>query len=84
MRLHRRGRALRELETALVHGEIIEEYPEDPRGPSCLVLGFAAHRLVHAVCAVKNHPREILLITVYDPSLRADRWSTDFRERRKP
>lgn len=29
-----------EIETALMSGEILEEYPEDPRGPSCLSLGF--------------------------------------------
>ena len=26
-----------EIETAILIGEIIEAYPQDPRGPSCLV-----------------------------------------------
>lgn len=30
-----------EIETALMPGEILEDYPEDPRGESCLVLGYA-------------------------------------------
>ena len=30
-----------EIEEALVQGEIIEDYPDDPRGESCLVLGYA-------------------------------------------
>jgi hypothetical protein len=72
-----------ELETALCHAEVIEEYPHDPRGPSCLIVGFAEQRPIHAVCALKPQPREILLITVYDPSLRAERWSADFRQRRR-
>ena len=31
---------VRELEDALRDCEIIENYPDDPRGASCLVLGF--------------------------------------------
>jgi hypothetical protein len=72
-----------ELETALCGAEVIEEYPDDPRGPSCLTVGFAEQRPIRAVCALKSRPREILLITVYDPSLRPDRWSADFRQRRR-
>lgn len=29
-----------EVEKALLQGEILEFYPDDPRGPSCLVLGY--------------------------------------------
>ena len=50
------------LEAALLRCEVIEEYPTDPRGPSCLVLGFAGPRPIHAVCAVKESPEELLLI----------------------
>lgn len=71
-----------ELEEALQAGEIIEEYPDDPRGPSCLVLGFSRSRPVHAVCTVKSHPEELFLITVYDPSKRPAKWSDDYRKRR--
>jgi len=35
-----------DIESALASGEIIEEYPADPRGPSCLVAGFADQRPV--------------------------------------
>lgn len=73
-----------ELETILAICEIIEDYPEDARGHSCLILGFANARPIHAVCAVKDKPREVLLITVYDPSLRPEKWDTTFRHRRKP
>jgi len=75
---------MHELEAALAAAQIIEEYPDDARGPSCLILGLADNRPIHAVCAVKDQPREIVLITVYDPSLRPERWSADFRQRRKP
>jgi Domain of unknown function (DUF4258) len=73
-----------ELEAVLKSCEILEDYPDDPRGHSCLVLGFANARPIHAVCAAKDNPREVLLITVYDPSLRPERWDATFRRRRKP
>jgi hypothetical protein len=38
------------------------------RGASCLVLDFSDKRPIHAVCALKRDPDEILIITVYDPS----------------
>lgn len=46
------GLALEQLETITLAGECIEDYPDDPRGPSCLVLGWL--------------PKAIL-ITVYLP-----------------
>lgn len=30
----------REIERVVLQGELIEDYPEDPRGHSCLLLGF--------------------------------------------
>ena len=73
-----------ELEVALQNCDLIEDYPEDSRGHSCLALGFAGTRPVHAVCTIKDDPRELLLITVYDPSLRPEKWDVGFRRRRKP
>ena len=72
-----------ELEEALKNCEIIEDYPEDPRGASCLVLGFAVERPVHAVCAIRQDPEEVLLITIYDPSRRPEKWTDNYRHRRR-
>lgn len=72
-----------ELEEALRHCEVIEDYPDDPRGPSCLVLGFSGNRPIHAVCALKYAPDELFLITVYDPSKRPDYWTDSYRRRRR-
>ncbi|MFQ5683962.1 MAG: DUF4258 domain-containing protein [Candidatus Binatia bacterium] len=72
-----------ELEEALTQCEIIEEYPDDPRGPSCLVFGFAARRPIHTVCAIKADPDEVLIITVYDPSKRSEKWTEDYRSRKE-
>ncbi len=38
-----------EIESALLHGELIEEYPKDPRGPSCLVAGLVGPKPIHVV-----------------------------------
>jgi hypothetical protein len=72
-----------EIEEALRNCDIIEDYPDDPRGPSCLILGFSGERPLHAVCAVKQNPEEVLLITVYDPSRHPARWTDRYRRRRK-
>ena len=70
-----------ELEDALRNGEIIENYPDDPRGASCLVLGFCGSKPIHAVCTIKTEPEELFLITVYDPSKRPDKWTEKYRKR---
>lgn len=40
------------LVSALAKGEVLEEYREDPRGPSVLLLGYDVNRPLHAVCAL--------------------------------
>ena len=73
---------MEELEEALKNCEIIEEYPDDPRGASFLALGFCFRRPIHAVCTIKTEPEEVFLITVYDPSRRPDKWTDNYRRRR--
>ena len=70
----------REVREVIMHGEVIEDYPEDPRGHSCLLLGFGGEgRAIHVVCA---HREEYLaIITAYLPD--ADEWSADFKMRVK-
>ena len=41
---------IEDMEAAILDGEIIESYPDDPRGPSCLVFGHSnTGRPVHVV-----------------------------------
>jgi hypothetical protein len=59
--------ARREVEEALESGAVIEDYPSDKYGPSCLVLGYTkAGRPLHIQC---THPvrARIKIITVYEP-----------------
>jgi Domain of unknown function (DUF4258) len=69
-----------EVRRVIAGGEVIEDYPEDARGRSCLLLGFGdRERPIHVVCA----PREdyLAIITAYLPD--PHEWSGDFRKRVK-
>ena len=71
-----------ELDEALKGCEIIENYTDDPRGESCLVLGFCGSKPIHSVCTIRSDPEELLLITVYDPSKRPHKWTQNYKKRR--
>ena len=67
-----------EIHRVIESGEVIEDYPEDARGHSCLILGFGdGKRPIHIVCSPKNE--YLALITAYLPD--EDEWSDDFRTR---
>ena len=70
--------SVQELREAIANGEIIEDYPDDKYGPSCLIFGFTlANRPVHIQC---SYPSRLLIkiITVYEPD--PQRW-LDFKVR---
>jgi len=70
-----------ELEDAISGNcEIIEDYPKDKYGPSCLILGFTkAGRPLHIQCSYPSRP-QIKIITLYEPD--KDLW-VDFRVRKQ-
>ena len=54
-------------EAILRRSEVIEDYPEDKYGPSCLIYGLtASSRPLHILCSYPNRPL-IKIITVYQP-----------------
>jgi hypothetical protein len=53
----------KQVEEALLNGQILEQYPDTGRGESCLVVGFAGDMPIHAVCGWRGE--KIVLITVY-------------------
>ena len=58
-----------QLESVLLDCQIIERYPDDPRGESCLLLGFTPEGIpVHVVCG-KKRSGHLILITVYIPTM---------------
>ena len=73
--------SVQEVREAIARGEVIEDYPDDKYGPSCLVYGrTSGDRPVHAQCSYPSRPL-VKVITVYEPD--PDRW-IDFKERRQP
>jgi len=56
---------LRQVEIALLNGQILEQYPDTGRGESCLVLGFADDLPIHIVCGWRGE--QVAIITVYIP-----------------
>ena len=62
-------------------GECIEDYPTDPRGPSCLVLTYLPDGSpIHVLWGFDAPSGQAILITVYRPD--SLRWSEDLRTRR--
>lgn len=71
--------SVQELREAISTGEIIEDYPEDKYGPSCLVLGMTVTgRALYVQCSYPSRPL-VKIITLYEPD--PDRW-IEFKERR--
>ena len=69
-----------EVMEALRNGGIIEDYSEDPRGHSCLILGFTKQgRPIHVVCAPKDE--FLVIVTAYEPTL--NKWMSNFKFRGK-
>lgn len=67
-----------EIRRVIDDGEVIEDYPEDVRGLSCLILGLGDdNRPIHIVCSPKDE--YLALITAYLPA--EEEWSDDFRVR---
>ena len=72
--------SVQEVREAVASGEVIEDYPTDKYGPSCLVLGFtAAGRPLHVQCSYPSRPL-VKIITLYEPD--PELW-INFRERRQ-
>lgn len=70
---------VQELREAISNGQIIEDYPDDKYGPSCLILGFTEERRpLHVQCSYPSRPL-IKIITSYEPD--PDGW-IDFKTRR--
>ena len=69
-----------EIRSIIESGEVIEDYPEDARGHSCLILGTGnGGRPIHVVCSPKDD--YLAIITAYVPD--TSEWSDDFRIRVK-
>lgn len=74
-----RGISVQEMREAVSAGEVIEDYPDDKYGPSCLILGFTlANKPIHLQCSHASRPI-VKVITMYEPD--PAEW-VDYRVRR--
>lgn len=69
-----------DIRSVIVAGEMIENYPDDVRGHSCLILGFVNERPLHVVCSPKED--YLAIVTAYVP--RDNEWKNGYRKRKKP
>jgi len=68
-----------EIREVIFEGEIIEDYPEDARGHSCLMFKDNQNRAIHVVCTPKDE--YLAIITAYIPDDR--QWNKDYKIRIK-
>ncbi len=71
--------SVQDFRDAMEQSEVIEDYPNDKYGLSCLILGFtSSHRPLHIQCSYPTRSL-VKVITLYEPDLKD--W-IDFRVRR--
>jgi Domain of unknown function (DUF4258) len=62
-----------------LNGQIIEDYPDDKYGASCLISGSTQdERPIHIHCSCPSRPL-VKIITLYEPI--PQRWNDDFTQR---
>ena len=59
--------SIHELRESIKNSEIIEDYPDDKSGPTCLILGITrTNRPIHIHCSYPSRPL-IKIVTLYEP-----------------
>ena len=68
-----------EVTQAIITGVVIEDYPMDKYGRSCLISGFTKEgEIRHVQCSVDP----VWIITVYDPPINPEAWDEEFKGRK--
>ena len=76
VRMFERNISTEDIKNVIIHGEIIQHYPDDEPCPAALFLGFPKGKACHVVVAeCDDHAR---IITVYSPE--KNKW-IDYRIR---
>jgi hypothetical protein len=75
-----RGISPEQVKRVILCGEIIEDYPNDKYGPSCLIYGATREgKILHVQCSMEP----VWIITAYDPTLSPEEWDRDYQRRRE-
>jgi hypothetical protein len=70
-----------EVKETIANGQIIEDYPDDKYGASCLISGLTQmQRPIHIQCSYPSRSL-IKVITLYEPD--PQRWNDNFTQRRQ-
>ena len=69
-----------EIQQAGAGAIVVEEYPTDKYGPSCLLLGFTNHRRPLHVQVSLLENELVKIITLYEPTIQE--WDSGFTRRR--
>jgi hypothetical protein len=70
----------RDVKRIIAKGEVVEDYTDDARGHSCLMMGFDEEGMpIHVLCAPRDE--YLAIITAYRPS-RLE-WDKDFKTRKR-
>ena len=68
-----------EVAQTVLAGEVIEDYPDDKYGPSCLVCGTTkSSRVLHIQCTHPSRPL-VKVVTAYEPD--PAEWGKTFKQR---
>lgn len=71
--------SVQEVRAVIASGEVIEDYPQDKHGPSCLIYGrTVTGRALHVHCSYPSRPL-VKIITLYEPD--PARW-IEFKKRK--
>ncbi|MFN6483219.1 MULTISPECIES: DUF4258 domain-containing protein [unclassified Nostoc] len=72
---------VQEIREVIANGQVIEDYPNDKYGPSCLISGLTqARRPIHVQCSYPSRPL-VRIITLYQPD--PQKWDENFTQRKK-
>ena len=80
IRLLQRDITQRDVENAILSGEIIEKYEDSYPYPSCLIYGMSLNNIIlHVVCGSSD--TELWIITAYYPD--NTEWENDLKTRKE-
>ena len=79
-RCRERGIRAKDIRSAVMSGEIIEQYPDDFPFPNCLLCGKSAGEEIIHVC-MSDEGESSKVITAYFPS--AEKWNADCKTRKE-
>ena len=80
-RMQERDISRADVKNCIMHGEIIEDYPDDFPHPSCLIFGYTVNeKVIHAVVSLDAGNDSIGIITVYFPN--TDKFEADLKTRK--